>query len=262
MTPTDIQNLINLLLTGGQNTALQFRNLLTAMLQYIESIDQTTINSVTGNLVDNTDPDNPIIDAGVSSDPNNGIILGLDSLPFYPALSGNLVDNSVFPNIVIDAKLSQDVNNVLQLGTDQLPFYETPTLEDVYNKDNVVNSSRVSIDANNFAIGNDAGLNNTGNNTTFIGNSAGLDQIGNDVIGIGVQAANENEGDNVIALGITAGRFNRINNSFIIGPNELPKFNNLAAAQAAITVANGASANNNYLFLDASDNTVKVIIPS
>ena len=303
MTPTDIQNLINLLLTGGQNTVLQFRNLLTAMLQYIESVDQTTVNTVTGDLVDNTDINNPVIitptfqqvsDSGglnnntnIIEGPLGGIALvcTIDLiLEWYQGALYSLDSNTLINKVqfkTIAPTVNDDDTKLFKVDSywemnDGTRYKCTDSstgaavwvvdnfisLQDSYNGGNIVNSSRVFIDANNFAIGNDAGFNNTGNNTTFIGNSAGLDQTGNEVVAMGVQAANENEGDNVIALGTTAGRFNRLNNSFIIGPNELPKFTNLAAAQAAITVANGASTNNNYLFLDASDNTVKVIIPS
>ena len=281
MTPIEIQILINQLLTGGQNTALQFRNLLTAMLDYIENVDQsTTLQKVsdTGGFDNSTN---------IIEGPLGGIALlctiNLKLEWFQGALyslnASDLIDKVQFktapPSVTDDSDLSFKVGSYWEMidgsmyictdntiGAAVWDVYQPVSLQDAYNGGNTVNSSRVFIDANNFAIGNDAGLNNTGNNTTFIGNSAGLDQSGNDVIGMGVQAANENEGDNVIALGVTAGRFNRINNSFIIGPNELPKFANLAAAQAAITVVNGASTNNNYLFLDASDNTVKVIIPS
>lgn len=40
------------------------------------------IQSVTGNLVDNTDPCNPVVDAAVSSDPGNVLTLGTDGLPY------------------------------------------------------------------------------------------------------------------------------------------------------------------------------------
>lgn len=41
------------------------------------------IQSVTGNLVDNTDPCNPVVDAAVSADLGNVLTLGSDGLPFF-----------------------------------------------------------------------------------------------------------------------------------------------------------------------------------
>jgi hypothetical protein len=41
------------------------------------------VESVTGNLVDNTDALNPIVDAAVSADADNALSLGTDGLPFY-----------------------------------------------------------------------------------------------------------------------------------------------------------------------------------
>lgn len=56
------------------------------------------VQSVTGNLVDNTDPLNPIIDQSVSTDANNDTILGTDGLVFTPqrvqSVTGDSVDNT------------------------------------------------------------------------------------------------------------------------------------------------------------------------
>ena len=56
------------------------------------------VQSVTGNLVDNTDPKNPVVDAAVSSDADNDTILGTDGLPFTPervqSVTGDSVDNT------------------------------------------------------------------------------------------------------------------------------------------------------------------------
>jgi len=41
------------------------------------------VESVSGNLVDNTDPLNPVIDAAISSDAGNDLTLGSDGLPYY-----------------------------------------------------------------------------------------------------------------------------------------------------------------------------------
>ena len=41
------------------------------------------VESVSGNLVDNTDPLNPVVDAAVSADAGNDLTLGSDGLPYY-----------------------------------------------------------------------------------------------------------------------------------------------------------------------------------
>lgn len=90
------------------------------------------VESVSGNLVDNTDPLNPIVNAAVSSDSGNDLILGSDGLPFYQdtagsfveSVSGNLVDNTDPLNPIVDAAVSSDAGNDLTLGSDGLPFYQ------------------------------------------------------------------------------------------------------------------------------------------
>jgi hypothetical protein len=42
-----------------------------------------SVASVTGNLVDNTNPANPVVDAAVSTDIGNDLTLGTDGLPFF-----------------------------------------------------------------------------------------------------------------------------------------------------------------------------------
>lgn len=53
------------------------------------------IQSVTGNLVDNTDPCNPVVDAAVSSDAGNGLTLGTDGLPYFAGGGGSGTVTSV-----------------------------------------------------------------------------------------------------------------------------------------------------------------------
>lgn len=74
------------------------------------------VRTVTGTLVDNTDPDNPVVDAAVSADANNDTILGTDGLPFTPervqSVTGDGVDNT-------------DPLNPIVKSTANLTFYAT-----------------------------------------------------------------------------------------------------------------------------------------
>jgi hypothetical protein len=58
------------------------------------------VQSVTGNIVDNTDPANPIVDAAVSTDIGNDLTLGSDGLPYYndPGGSGLSLETDGTPN--------------------------------------------------------------------------------------------------------------------------------------------------------------------
>lgn len=63
------------------------------------------VRTVTGNLVDNIDPENPVIDQSVSTDAGNDSILGSDGLVFTPqrvqSVTGDNVDNNDPLNPVI-----------------------------------------------------------------------------------------------------------------------------------------------------------------
>ena len=80
------------------------------------------VRTVTGNLVDNADPDNPIVDDAVSADANNDAILGTDGLVFVPervqSVSGDNVDNTDPLNPVIKAPAN-------------LSFYPTTAASDI-----------------------------------------------------------------------------------------------------------------------------------
>jgi hypothetical protein len=58
------------------------------------------VTSVTGNIVDNTNPANPIVDAAVSADIGNDLTLGTDGLPYYndPGGSGLSLETDGTPN--------------------------------------------------------------------------------------------------------------------------------------------------------------------
>ena len=61
------------------------------------------IQSITGNLVDNTDPCNPIVNAAVSSDALNLLTLGTDGLPYLSSSSAGSIwlSGSGIPSILI-----------------------------------------------------------------------------------------------------------------------------------------------------------------
>ena len=69
-------------------------------------------------------------------------------------------------------------------------------------------------------------------NSNFFGTNAGRGSIGN----------------NVNAFGAEAGRNNRLNGQTIFSNTSLPSYTNRSAATTAITVLNGASAGNTYLY--------------
>jgi len=97
---------------------------------FIFNISTLGVQGVTGNLVDNTNPQYPVINQAVSTDANNGATLGSDGLVYVPTnitggvqgITGNLVDNTDPANPVVNAAVSSDSGNYLILGTDGLPY--------------------------------------------------------------------------------------------------------------------------------------------
>lgn len=113
------------------------------------------VQSVTGNLVDNTNPVNPIVDAAISADSGNNLSLGSDGLPFYQdtpfALevkeNGTVIDSNVDEiNFLSPLKATQTaagkVDVELQAGTLTGAMYEIATRE-------ALTSTRNAILANN-----------------------------------------------------------------------------------------------------------------
>jgi len=111
------------------------------------------------------------------------------------------------------------------------------------------------------AMGSNAANGNSGDNVNGLGANATRSNTGDNVNGFGTNAANSNTGNHVTAIGLNAGLGNTLANSFIIGAAELPTFADPAAAALAITVALGATANNRYLYVDLTDDTIKCVIP-
>jgi len=85
-------------------------------------IENMGVQSVTGNLVNNTDPDNPVVNDAVSTDANNDAILGTDGLVFVPervqSVSGDSVDNT-------------DPLNPIVKSIANLSFYSTTAASDI-----------------------------------------------------------------------------------------------------------------------------------
>mgnify|MGYP007090128789 CR=1 FL=1 len=92
------------------------------------------VRTVTGNLVDNTDPDNPVINQSVSADPNNDAILGTDGLVFVPervqSVSGDNVDNTDPLNPIIKSPAN-------------LSFYPTTAASDIAGYERLVTQSQI-----------------------------------------------------------------------------------------------------------------------
>jgi hypothetical protein len=122
-------------------------------------------------------------------------------------------------------------------------------------------SSAIGLEAGRFnegddlcALGAGAGKGNTGDYVLALGAGAGESNTGNNLCALGVEAGAINTGDNVLALGTGAGKSNTLSNVLIVGIDNLPSFENAAAAAAVLPVA---SASGVYLYWDTSDNTIK-----
>lgn len=95
-------------------------NKISQLTKVISKISSGGVQSVTGNLVDNTDPLNPVVD-GVASvtgnlvdntDPANPVVDGVATI------SGNVVDNTDPANPVVTADSTIQVSPVTVLTTD------------------------------------------------------------------------------------------------------------------------------------------------
>jgi hypothetical protein len=136
------------------------------------------------------------------------------------------------------------------------------------------------------AFGLQSGKNNSGISCNFIGSKSGEDNQGDFANGIGVFSLIENTGENINAFGRNAGRKNTANNSNFFGlnagyqtsgsignttshgvtvfsPESIPSFADQAAADAALTVANGCVAGQIYLWrLTGVTNVISFVIPT
>jgi hypothetical protein len=116
-----------------------------------------------------------------------------------------------------------------------------------------------AIVANTNSIGYQAGLGAINASTcNFIGTSAGKNSTGAASSNfIGPYAGMDSSGSSVNAFGSSAGRDNALDGQTIFANTTLPSYADRAAATTAITVANGASAGDTYLYYNASTFTIQ-----
>lgn len=187
---------------------------------------------------------------------------------FFGFNSGyNTQGNNVYSIIGLGRRTafqSGNINNCILLGieTGQALQNSSDTIAigqfAAYQANNLTQSICIGRDAgydnddsgNAVFIGNRAGRNSLLNNQSiFIGNQAGENADGsNSSIYIGVQAGLNSSASNTICLGPAAGIGNQLNSMTIFSNSSLPSYANRAAAVAAITIPNGAVANNTYLY--------------
>lgn len=87
----------------------------------------------------------------------------------------------------------------------------------------------------------------------IIGFNAGYQSSGSHVIAFGRYSATNNSGTNVVAIGNEAGRNNSLSGKTIFSNTHLPSYSSRSAATTAITVANGASAGDTFLYYNSSN---------
>lgn len=118
-----------------------------------------------------------------------------------------------------------------------------------YNSGKSSSNSYSSVFIGEFA----GGLTMNVRESIIIGFNAGYESSGNNVIALGRTSARRNSGNNVIALGNAAARDNTLSGQTIFSNATLPSYANRSAATTAITVANGASAGDTYLYYNSSN---------
>lgn len=107
---------------------------------------------------------------------------------------------------------------------------------------------------NSFFLGSFAGgLTTNVRDSIMIGFSVGYQSSGNNVIAFGRYSARNNSGNNVVAIGPDAGRDNSLSGKTIFSNTHLPTYSSRSAATTAITVANGASAGDTFLYYNSSN---------
>jgi hypothetical protein len=121
------------------------------------------------------------------------------------------------------------------------------------------NSAQANQGDNVNAIGSGSAQLNKSSFVNAFGTNCCNDNRGIFVNGLGYNTLSSNEGDNVVGLGTDAGIGNLLSNSFIISNRELPTYLDYATASIAITVLNGAVANNTYLYHDQTTNSIGAV---
>jgi hypothetical protein len=110
-------------------------------------------------------------------------------------------------------------------------------------------------------IGRYAGASAVGSyDSNFFGNNAGASAINARYCNfLGYFAGNGSTGDNVNAFGASAGQSNSLDGQTIFSNSSMPTFANHAAAELAITVLLGASANCTYLYHNQATNSIGAV---
>jgi len=177
-----------------------------------------------------------------------------------------------------DAQRFYILNDNSAGAADWRPF----DLQMAYDGGNIVNGADVIIDGgggklgigggalssssatNVNAFGDKAGQNSSGNNINALGNLSANASTGNDVNAFGSNAANGNQSNDSNFFGRNAG----VNNATPFGvtvfsPESIPSYADQAAADAALTVANGCVAGQIYLWrLTGANNIISFVIPT
>tara|TARA_R110000744_G_scaffold361898_1_gene469820 strand:+ start:19 stop:1302 length:1284 start_codon:yes stop_codon:yes gene_type:complete len=118
-----------------------------------------------------------------------------------------------------------------------------------YNSGRNSSSCSSSVFIGQFA----GGYASNASNSIIIGYNAGYQSSGQNVTALGRSAARDNDGDNVVAIGPEAAYGNTLSGKTIFSNQILPSYTNRTSATTAITVANGASAGDTYLYYNASN---------
>ena len=227
-----------------------------------------------GRVVTTVDPAQTLLPVGLKDNRrDDGYLAGAISVEdlasiFFGYNSGyNTLSNNVYNIIGLGRRTafqSNNINNCILLGmeTGQALQNSSDTIAigyaAAYQANDLTQSICIGRDAGNnnsnsgnaVFIGNAAGRNSLLNNQSiFIGNQAGENADGsNSSIYIGVQAGLNSAGSNTICLGAAAGIGNQLSSMTIFSNSSLPAYANRAAALVAITIPNGAVANNTYFY--------------
>jgi len=154
-------------------------------------------------------------------------------------------------------------------------------LQFAYDGGNVVNGADVIINAvgNLLGIGSDVLTAQTGTNVNAFGFRAALGNSGDNINAFGSNSADNNSGSHVNSFGNGAGNLNTSDDCNFFGRQagafnttsfgvtvfsnqSVPSYANQAAADAALTVANGCVAGQVYIYRNEANDTIGFVIPA
>ena len=107
--------------------------------------------------------------------------------------------------------------------------------------------------SNSVFIGSSSGYQSSGNMVAAVGRNSASRNSGDYVTALGSGAATRNSGDYVAAFGENAANGNTLSNQTIFSNSVLPTYDSRSTATTVITVANGASSGNTYLYYNSSN---------